>query len=85
MTGANKVETYTTNILVFSSKAVIANFFLSISLTLWVVDKVFVVEYLLYSSFFSINYMFISENIRKNIFTTLFILVSANKKVSLKN
>ena len=40
--------------------------------------------YLFYSIYFSINYMSVLLNIRKSIFITIFILVLAKKKISLK-
>lgn len=75
----------TTNILMFSYRTVTANFFLSISSTLQVVGKASAVEYFIHSSSFSANHMSVLERVRKDILKTIFILVSADKKVFLKN
>lgn len=76
---------YATNVSAFSFRIMAANSLLLISSIFWVIDKAFAIKYLFHLSFFSINHMSVLKKVRKSIFRTMFILLSANKKVSSKN
>lgn len=77
---------YISKVLKVLSNTILANSYLSINFIYLVIDKAFVTIYNLQINFFAFpNYMFVLLKKIKSFFVTIFISMSANKKVFLKN
>lgn len=76
-----KKDTNITKALIFLSKAILIKFFLLISFICLIVDKVLIVVYNFHINFFYINKIFVLLKVRKNISSTIFILMSINNDI----